>query len=54
MALTTLGLMSRIQVDPVCFFQFIYFKFLTPVTFFFFELAFVHVSQVSKKTLFSG
>ena len=34
MALITLGLMSRIQVDPVCFFQFICFEFLTSFTFF--------------------
>ena len=33
MALTTFGLMSRIQVNPVCFFQFICFEFLTSSTF---------------------
>ena len=35
MALTTLGLMSRIQVNPVCFFQFICFEFITSITFLF-------------------
>ena len=54
MALTTLGLMSRIQVDLVCFFQFICFEFLTLFTFLFFQLVFVHVSQARKKTLFTG
>ena len=35
MALTTLGLMSRIQVNPVCFFRFICFEFITLITFLF-------------------
>ena len=35
MALITLGLMSKIQVNPVCFFQFICFEFLTSITFLF-------------------
>ena len=35
MALTTLGPMSRIQVNLVCFFQFICFEFLTSITFLF-------------------
>ena len=52
MVLTTLGLMSRIQVDPVCFFQFTCFKFLTSLTFPFFQLVFVHISQVSRRILF--
>ena len=35
MALITLGLMSKIQVNLVCFFQFICFEFLTSITFLF-------------------
>jgi len=55
MVLTTLGLMSRIQVNPVCFFQIICFEFLTSSTFLlFFQLVFVHISQMSKKLLFIG
>ena len=55
MVLTTLGLMSRIQVNPIYFFQFICFEFLTLSTFLvFFQLVFVHILQTSKKLLFVG
>ena len=54
MFLTTLGLMSKIQINHVYFFQFICFEFLTSFTFLDFQLVFIHISQTSKKLLFVG